>query len=165
MEDSSKHKISDSSKASKIHLPIIKSKDQLILEQQEMQTKEDRCTGQCCEAFITTGPDKLKFMLHGEMDETMRKELIVVSEMLVHIESAWYTCKYFNDKTRNCDNYENRPKMCRDYPYGKSCKIFDCSWSHVRDKDGLSEDEKELIRIRNLSKHSRAAVRKYENME
>jgi Fe-S-cluster containining protein len=29
----------------------------------------------------------------------------------------YYRCKWFDQETRKCTNYENRPPMCRDYPW------------------------------------------------
>jgi Fe-S-cluster containining protein len=39
-----------------------------------------------------------------------------------------YTCKHFDPKTRNCTNYENRPDMCRGYPYGSQCTYRGCTY-------------------------------------
>ena len=32
-----------------------------------------------------------------------------------------YTCRYFDERTRRYVQYETRPAMCRDYPYGEPC--------------------------------------------
>lgn len=37
-------------------------------------------------------------------------------------ESAYYRCIYWDETTRLCGAYENRPEMCRSYPYGKACE-------------------------------------------
>jgi Fe-S-cluster containining protein len=34
----------------------------------------------------------------------------------------WFTCKNWDEETRLCKIYEDRPQMCRDYPYGKECQ-------------------------------------------
>ena len=31
------------------------------------------------------------------------------------------TCTHWDSGTRRCRSYENRPAMCRDYPYGQLC--------------------------------------------
>jgi Fe-S-cluster containining protein len=31
------------------------------------------------------------------------------------VESHWYACRYFDKKTRLCQIYERRPKMCRNH--------------------------------------------------
>jgi Fe-S-cluster containining protein len=33
-----------------------------------------------------------------------------------------FTCKHWDEDARLCDDYANRPRMCRDYPYGRSCE-------------------------------------------
>lgn len=38
-----------------------------------------------------------------------------------------YTCKNWNEETRECGVYESRPDMCATYPYGSPC--YHCSES------------------------------------
>jgi hypothetical protein len=33
-----------------------------------------------------------------------------------------YTCRHWDEDTRLCGAYEQRPSMCRDYPYGRPCE-------------------------------------------
>lgn len=33
-----------------------------------------------------------------------------------------FTCKNWDEETRLCRIYEDRPMMCRDYPYGQECQ-------------------------------------------
>lgn len=35
---------------------------------------------------------------------------------------VFYTCKNWNEATRLCEAYEERPKMCAEYPYTKKCE-------------------------------------------
>ncbi len=35
--------------------------------------------------------------------------------------SAIYTCKHFDGGTRKCTAYDERPRMCAEYPYSKTC--------------------------------------------
>lgn len=37
-----------------------------------------------------------------------------------------FTCRHWDESTRLCGIYEDRPKMCRRFPYGKKCP-FGCS--------------------------------------
>ena len=32
-----------------------------------------------------------------------------------------FTCRHWNEETRLCGAYENRPTMCRDFPYAQPC--------------------------------------------
>jgi Fe-S-cluster containining protein len=41
-------------------------------------------------------------------------------EYLPRWEGHVYTCRHFDDRTRLCTIYEERPEMCRDYPYGRN---------------------------------------------
>lgn len=34
----------------------------------------------------------------------------------------FFTCKNWDEETRLCKIYEDRPAMCRDYPYGQECQ-------------------------------------------
>jgi Fe-S-cluster containining protein len=37
-----------------------------------------------------------------------------------------FTCRHWDEDTRLCGIYEDRPMMCREFPYGKPCS-FGCS--------------------------------------
>jgi Fe-S-cluster containining protein len=41
----------------------------------------------------------------------------------------FYTCKHLDRTTDNCTIYEDRPGMCRDYPYRGSCNYAECTWT------------------------------------
>jgi Fe-S-cluster containining protein len=32
-------------------------------------------------------------------------------------ETFYFRCRHFDRETRRCTDYENRPAMCRDYPW------------------------------------------------
>lgn len=52
-----------------------------------------------------------------------------------------YTCKYFDPKTRNCTNYENRPAMCSTFPTSDVCKYRGCTRVCAKKEDAcLSVD-------------------------
>lgn len=38
----------------------------------------------------------------------------------------YYTCKHHDSATGNCRDYQNRPRMCSDFPYGRACPYDDC---------------------------------------
>ena len=95
-----------------------------------------RCSGHCCERF------HLPYS-YAELQENAdiawahpNSDAVKVAEMVIYIEpdtapdgktySHSYTCKYFKDG--NCTNYENRPEMCRRYPYGRTCEFEACTW-------------------------------------
>ncbi len=39
----------------------------------------------------------------------------------------WFTCRNLDTDTGDCNVYETRPKMCRDYPYGAQCTFKGCT--------------------------------------
>ncbi len=38
-----------------------------------------------------------------------------------------YTCKHHDPVSGDCLNYENRPNMCSQYPYKRSCMYTECT--------------------------------------
>jgi Fe-S-cluster containining protein len=116
----------------------------------------DRCTGQCCEEFalmMGTSAEEIDFKLRtfvhfdGEFIADMLiplRPLIAGAKMpngeIVTIEQApdgpkgWvFTCKHFDRFSRSCAVYNNRPLMCRDFPYGKPCEHGSrCEWDKGR---------------------------------
>lgn len=53
----------------------------------------------------------------------------------------WYTCVHFDRVGRRCMNYEGRPRMCRQYPYGHSCLYKGCT-----QRGGVGTDDAPLPR-------------------
>jgi Fe-S-cluster containining protein len=47
----------------------------------------------------------------------------------------YYRCKNLQPNG-DCGIYDTRPDMCRDYPYGRPCKIEGCTWDAVQPKPG-----------------------------
>lgn len=45
-----------------------------------------------------------------------------------------YTCRHWDEDTRLCGVYEERPRMCRDYPYDKPCQ-HDCNCDYRPEKN------------------------------
>ncbi len=116
-----------------------------------------RCTGHCCRRFfLGVSLDELRAELErvdrGESSRYNPTELRIVVPMLVLLEENvdpdevdnfvkhdppreravsrgyWYTCRHLNVMTGDCTNYEGRPNMCRDYPYGGACNYAECTW-------------------------------------
>jgi Fe-S-cluster containining protein len=42
-------------------------------------------------------------------------------------KNGYYTCRAWDEDTRLCTIYEDRPNMCRGYPYGNACS-HGCDW-------------------------------------
>lgn len=52
-----------------------------------------------------------------------------------------FTCRHLTEEG-NCGNYENRPNMCRNYPYGSACQQAHCTAEFEEYEDGEPEPEK-----------------------
>lgn len=109
------------------------------------------CTGKCCAMFVYSC-SKEELLAHpdehrdGQQIGDMLQPLTLV-EALERAErfdfdtSTWtalakdtlegrlqaqppalYTCKHWDEDTRLCGIYEDRPAMCRAFPYGKPCE-------------------------------------------
>lgn len=95
-----------------------------------------RCTGHCCKSFcLPFDPMQLKFQAKlaklGKCKFNI-PDMLKVADMVIYQRpnpkgGYRYTCKYFDKESGNCCNYENRPNMCKDYPYGKQCTYKGCT--------------------------------------
>jgi Fe-S-cluster containining protein len=106
-----------------------------------------RCTGHCCERFfLPLSPDELRAEQADKGTIYNRKEIDFVADMVIYLGPSgtsvtgepltlegkpvtghFYTCRHYKDG--NCTVYEQRPNICRDYPYGSTCKYKECTWS------------------------------------
>ena len=123
------------------------------------------CTGKCCAVFnYPTPPDLLRLRSEGREGFWADQDRFLV-DMLVELTPdeavaraerfevtppvgfdlrQWaeaapsYTCRHWDEETRLCGVYEDRPEMCREYPYAGRCQ-HDCECSftmptHIRTK-------------------------------
>lgn len=89
------------------------------------------CDGSCCAAFPinrgrdrlgdpnTTDGDLLHFMLRRltTQEATERREAFGLTAPVVSYEyDEWFSCIYWDEESRLCSIYENRPHMCSGYP-------------------------------------------------
>lgn len=106
------------------------------------------CRGDCCVAFrVPYTPDELA---HGDVGSQDADEARVMAGMLVPLtvdqanqraldfvegvvptfdradEGHLYMCSNWNEETRLCEIYAERPLMCRTFPYGAACR-YGCS--------------------------------------
>lgn len=121
------------------------------------------CTGKCCAVFnYPTPPDELRarWAKRPTTDRRCYDDLLIAS-MLIELSPidalaraekfditppegytletwaentpAMYTCRHWDEDTRLCGIYEDRPKMCRDYPYDNPCQ-HDCNCTYRPDE-------------------------------
>ena len=66
----------------------------------------------------------------------------------------WYRCKNLRDDG-NCGIYSQRPRMCRDYPYGRACGFVACTWTAARKGAVASHRHLLMVRGESLTVHLR----------
>lgn len=114
---------------------------------------EMKCNGSCCERFFL--PAKMNeiwkhyedFILTGVMKW---EDLDKIAPMVIPLDDEglegesekgyWYTCKHWDQETRLCKIYEQRPQMCRNYPYSSPCTH--CGWEN----EEFLEEQKNKLR-------------------
>ena len=94
-----------------------------------------RCTGHCCRAFpLPFGPEELAAKAWGYQDG---EQIAAMAIYLGQLEGPpephcslgpahYYTCKNLQDNG-DCGIYDDRPQMCRGYPYGGQCGYTACT--------------------------------------
>lgn len=125
------------------------------IEKETAQPSGTRCSGHCCKRFpLPFGPVELwtEYLEVRASDKVVRHdpvEIVKVAEMVVYLGATYappgaifhngttikhyYTCRYHDAATGDCKNYENRPNMCSDYPYGQPCEHGNaCTWDEAR---------------------------------
>lgn len=95
-----------------------------------------RCTGHCCRRFNLPAPlDEIVRRRNPDVCPPGEKHIEdgdKLAEMLIPLDDQgpvnyWFTCKHHDPVSGDCTNYENRPRMCREYPYGRDCEYDDCT--------------------------------------
>jgi Fe-S-cluster containining protein len=131
-----------------------------------------RCTGHCCESFTMPQSPERIWQMYNDWQKyadgaTFRfggNDIHIVAPMLIFIRETKtdpldgreffqgpqyvYTCKHFDRLARNCTIYENRPQMCRDYPYKSSCRYLGCTMKRTEDESPFASQlipEKALL--------------------
>lgn len=115
------------------------------------EPKTNACTGKCCVVFNYSvsldvlrerDDDESKFLVDMLIELTpeeaqARAEKHNVSPPQGYTLDQWanqgsqlYTCRHWDEETMLCGVYEDRPRMCRDYPYAAKCQ-HDCACSYT----------------------------------
>ena len=98
------------------------------------------CNGRCCAVFPLS-VDLLKFAKHPEKfrDHDFILDMLVslspaaakerweglgFGEYRVHPNhgNQLFTCRHWDEASGRCGAYEDRPSLCRDYPYERPCE-------------------------------------------
>jgi Fe-S-cluster containining protein len=96
----------------------------------------NECAGVCCAGFtlsrtyaeivehMDTIPDGeyiVDMLIPLTADESALRSVRFGSK-LYPPEREVFTCRHWNENTRRCGAYEQRPGMCRKFPYGDPCE-------------------------------------------
>lgn len=114
----------------------------------------DRCTGRCCWDFrLPFTPASLHAAAErerarraaapppepGAAVEAPFTEIEQIASMVVPFrpapdeKNAYHFRCVHAEEDGDCANYERRPDMCRNFPYGRACPFGDrCSWDAAR---------------------------------
>ena len=101
----------------------------------EKTVETSRCSGHCCQGFYLN-ESKLDLLT----SETVVQDEDIIVDMLIPLEwdeegGATFTCRHFDTETNNCQIYDRRPGMCRNYPYGKECSFPGCTYTTTATKE------------------------------
>ena len=112
-----------------------------------MGVKKQRCTGHCCKRFtLPYSPEDIQAQAeaHERGDKSwldskggkhmkFNPDIEQIANMIIYLDRGekndlyLYTCGNLDKETGNCKIYEDRPSMCREYPYGKKCNFKGCT--------------------------------------
>jgi len=115
-------------------------------------SKEHRCTGHCCKHFfIPFTYQELQDMLDDTKDIRRCKDYEIIARMVIPTEvpdhlkgqedadpEHCFTCRHLRENN-DCAIYEQRPRMCREYPYGRQCRYPGCTYTGL----GTTREEEE----------------------
>lgn len=120
----------------------------------------DRCSGHCCKRFfLPLTPEELKAEATREDLRTRIRfnpdEILKIYDMVIPLKAAvyyefsvdgetrippgapghYYTCRHHDAETGNCNNYEARPDVCRNFPFyntNSPCRYKECTWEEAK---------------------------------
>jgi Fe-S-cluster containining protein len=94
-----------------------------------------RCVGHCCRGFSLEHPHavvKAEFekWQRDPASATLIPDVAKIAEMLIPLgvfrHQELFTCKHLG-KNGDCQSYETRPQMCRDFPGPNPCAYRNCA--------------------------------------
>lgn len=110
----------------------------------------DRCTGACCKKMpLPYSPERMAWFYRAWRNQI--KGAVDVND--IHLlwpmvrftgetrdteiegktETRWlYDCAH-QSENGDCGIYEDRPEMCRNYPYRNKCERSECQWEAATD--------------------------------
>jgi len=94
-----------------------------------------RCSGHCCRSFPVSASLAHLRAIASDPRRSDREEAAKIADMLVPLGEevrggrlqTVYTCKHHDAASGDCTIYDDRPRMCRDYPYRRACEHAECT--------------------------------------
>lgn len=111
------------------------------------------CGGHCCTSFaLNRAPADVGALYvvtkarqaAGEDLTDFERDLLYIAEMVIRVDEddeafPRYTCRHFRADVGLCGAYDQRPRMCRDYPdYDGVNPCFECGFSNPHGAGRLS---------------------------
>jgi Fe-S-cluster containining protein len=87
----------------------------VLIDRKELEQLKD--------ILIPLGRDPSKF---DERNLPALKDTVNRERRILNTSQCYYSCKEYDWDTHLCKIYENRPKMCRNYPNGNACEFAGC---------------------------------------
>lgn len=109
-----------------------------------------RCIGHCCDSFwLPLSPMEIGYQQKRAFLGKSRwnqSDMLKIADMVIfqrphEVKGFRYTCKFWDKASGNCTNYENRPTMCKDYPYGTACKYKGCTMVENKEEMEMKEEK------------------------
>ena len=129
----------------------------------------DRCTGHCCKRFhiggwtyqelglafeaFLAGRNLVYLDNGGGFGRRMPEDVEVIYPMIVPLPQdppGFYTCRHLQ-ANGDCGNYDDRPEMCRSYPYERACGFQDCTWDAAKSPGGAGTSRESVRRSARLA--------------
>ena len=80
-----------------------------------------KCDGRCCELFALSKPHEHLIAHQTDIQDGETIAGMVISQGQSN-DGVWlFSCQHFDTDSRRCRIYEQRPDMCRRYPYDGRC--------------------------------------------
>lgn len=82
-----------------------------------------QCTGECCRRFVLyILPGRPATLAEVQAAQHHPDNAPFIKLLRRINQSPYFRCVAWDRKTKLCTIYEQRPKLCRDFPYDRTCQ-------------------------------------------
>lgn len=87
--------------------------------------KTNECTGECCARFTLSRGAKGRLLTSQDRKQRVFAEGLeyLGANNPHHGSDMNFTCKYWDKETRLCTIYEDRSRVCSEFPYAGKCGV------------------------------------------